>query len=440
MFQPTPPRTGRVARIGLCVVACAFGLAIAAPRHPSKFRLACGIALIYLFPWGWALLRPGRPARPTLIRFMACTLATLLGIAVFEIPGLLGMIDYRVPFSTPTPPWERRGNRPDPDLIYLKRGHQRVRESFTGNETPWLRGAGRARVYRSDRTYDRDGFRNPQDIGRADVIVIGDSFIEGAHVGEGDLVTTRLSHELGGRKGVVNLGQAGYGPEHELHVLRRFGIPRHPSVCIWAFYEGNDLADIDEYRIQRDRLAKSTGSEMKARFALSDRSFSANALGYVLREWIDPEPRRPASAYLGRIQYGPDKGVPFSFASGDYRRDSIPANQLERLREILREAASLCEERDIRLVIVFIPTKLRVYRKACRFEEGSICGKWPQDDLPEVLRDLVSGLPHRPTYLDLTEGFRALATGGTLLYLSDDTHWSVEGHRLAARLLSQNIH
>ena len=155
-----------------------------------------------------------------------------------------------------------------------------------------------------------------------------------------------MSAEQGGRSIVVNLGRSGYGPEQEIHVLRRFGIPRRPTVCVWSVYEGNDLADIDEYEAQRKRLAecRRTGRGFDSNF--SDRCFTANALGFSLRTWIDPLPRRPASQHRGWWRADREERVPIYFVSGDYRRPEITAGPLDRFREDLREALVLCRTRE----------------------------------------------------------------------------------------------
>jgi hypothetical protein len=46
---------------------------------------------------------------------------------------------------------------------------------------------------------------------------------------------------------VANLGQSAYGPQQELAVLKRFGASLGPRLCIWTFYEGNDLDDVERY-------------------------------------------------------------------------------------------------------------------------------------------------------------------------------------------------
>ena len=87
--------------------------------------------------------------------------------------------------------------------------------------------------------YDRNGFRNSVDLQQADIVVIGDSYIEGYMTPESKLATTLLGQLQG--KTVANLGHSGYGPQQELVVLKRYGLPLHPHTVIWAFFEGNDL-------------------------------------------------------------------------------------------------------------------------------------------------------------------------------------------------------
>src|SRR5436853_550888 len=101
-------------------------------------------------------------------------------------------------------------------------------------------------------------------------------YLFGWGVTASELVTSRLASDL--RRPVVNLGQSWYGPQQELEVLRRFGLPLHPRTCVWAFFEGNDLQDVERYE-----QALPVWPELSRRnhsFAL--RSFTRNAL-YALR-------------------------------------------------------------------------------------------------------------------------------------------------------------
>lgn len=74
---------------------------------------------------------------------------------------------------------------------------------------------------------------------RADVVVIGDSYVESPMLPGSSLLTTQLSHQL--QTSVANLGISGYGPEQELVVLKRYALNLQPKTIVWVFFEGNDF-------------------------------------------------------------------------------------------------------------------------------------------------------------------------------------------------------
>lgn len=99
---------------------------------------------------------------------------------------------------------------------------------------------------------DRHGFNNPdaQWNGRADVVLVGDSFVHGSCVPRGADMASRLRPEFGR---VLNLGVGGFGPLLELAALREYAAPLKPPVVVWVFFEGNDL-NADLPREERSRL------------------------------------------------------------------------------------------------------------------------------------------------------------------------------------------
>jgi len=399
------------------------------------------LGLAYLAAWGpFFAFSPYGPAG-TLGRFALCTATLGLSLLAMEVPAWLRLVDYRTVFTAPTPPWQRSGNRPDPDLIYARLPHQKTRFRYDGAELYGLRGATPWRRYNCELVTDANGFRNPTDRERGDVVVIGDSFIEGLHVEAEELMTARLADRLGRR--VVNLGRTGYGPQQEQNVLRRFGVGYRPDVCVWAFYEGNDLQDLHEY----DANVKNLKYILDPRRAESayGRSFLRNGLGFAVRNWLRPDPTRPAEAYTGRFKTRQGHEVPFYFGTGIQHGSGGPtfprgeSAEMGRVRTILAEARDLCREHGVELVVAFVPAKLRVYRDLCRFEPDSPCLEWPSDDLPGDVRRLVEGLGPEVGFVDLTGPFRSSAAAGDLVYLPDDTHWSEEGHRVAAEAIAPAV-
>ena len=151
----------------------------------------------YLAAWGPYFLLSRRGPAGRAVRFAACSGSILAGLAAFEVPAMIGLVDYRAVFLTPVPAWRRPGNRADSELIYVREGHRRERLRFQGADLHRLRGVPSAPVYRCDLELDRNGFRNPADVSEADVIVLGDSFIEGLQVAAPELLSARLAGMLG---------------------------------------------------------------------------------------------------------------------------------------------------------------------------------------------------------------------------------------------------
>jgi hypothetical protein len=436
-----PERRIRAFRLLFC--AGWFGVLILVLKTGSKAHdtnpehLIALIMTSYLAAWGpYFLLSREGPALKA-ARFALLTVSVLACVSVLELAGLLGVVDYRVVFSTPTPPWRRTGNRPDAELLYIKEGPRRVRLTFQGAELSRMRGASRSHVYECDLRLDRNGFRNATEKEIADVIVIGDSFIEGLQVADSELITTHLSR-LAGRS-VVNLGRTSYGPQQELHVLRRYGLDMRPRTCVWAFYEGNDLQDLNSYEVVRKNLRWIV--EEKPTRSIYARSFTRNCLGYVLRSWLRPDPGLSGRLHTGRFVDRSGRERELFFATGVQHGEEGPqlprgaSPELMRFRAVLSEVKELCGRTGIDLVVVFVPAKFRIYRGLCKFDRDSPCRTWEVDDLSDAIRRVVRETSPAAGFVDLTPRFLDEAAG-ELLYLPDDTHWSPAGHRLAASVIA----
>ncbi|WP_274628672.1 SGNH/GDSL hydrolase family protein [Arvimicrobium flavum] len=96
-------------------------------------------------------------------------------------------------------------------------------------------------------TADRYGFNNPDEIykSRVDVVLLGDSFIEGFCLPRGQDLASRLRS-----RGVAaaGFGIRGNGPIAELATLGRFGPILHPRHAVMAFFAGNDWENLEAER------------------------------------------------------------------------------------------------------------------------------------------------------------------------------------------------
>jgi hypothetical protein len=89
-------------------------------------------------------------------------------------------------------------------------------------------------------TSDRFGFRNPEDAwsSKVDVVLIGDSFVQGGCVSEEHTLSGRLRNSLN----VLSLGTGGNHPVHYAAVIKTFIPEIKPRTAVLAFYS-NDLSE-----------------------------------------------------------------------------------------------------------------------------------------------------------------------------------------------------
>jgi hypothetical protein len=109
---------------------------------------------------------------------------------------------------------------------------------------------------------------------------------------------------------------------------------------------------------------------------------------------------------------------------------------LDELGSIFDEAYQLCRTQSAKFLVVFIPTKFRVYHSVTKFDVRSPPRYWVINDLPKRIEAMVQkGLPEAE-FLDLTPALNQEAKKGSLVYFGYDSHWSPAGHRVAAAAIA----
>jgi hypothetical protein len=281
-------------------------------------------------------------------------------------------------------------------------------------------------------TYDRRGYRNATELDRADVVLIGDSYVEGRYVSDDQTASSFL--QAGLARPVANLGVAGYGTAQELVVLNRDAVPLQPRVVAWFFFEGNDL--YNDY--QFENILRVPREVRATRYTYGHgwwrRSFVRNAHAQ-LRLMLYP--LVPSTCpHFGTVSVGPHRGQKVLF----WPEAAVPWTEFERDRwdraqDTLREAAKATRGRDVNLLLVYVPIKFRVYRDFIELPPGSELRDWALWPLPDLFAQFcrAEGL----ACLDLTSLLRDSVRTGGMPYAPTDSHWSPEGHRLVARALEE---
>jgi hypothetical protein len=109
----------------------------------------------------------------------------------------------------------------------------------------------------------------------------------------------------------------------------------------------------------------------------------------------------------------------------------------ERAQQTLREAARVTRERGVRLVLVYVPVKFRVFRGFIDVPPGGELESWTLWPLPELFTGFCRG--EGLDCLDLTRPFRDAVAEGAMPHALADSHWSPEGHDLVARRLEATL-
>jgi PAS domain S-box-containing protein len=425
--------------IGLTLFLFVLGSLLVLKAGASEVKDLLGFLVSsYLVLWGGYSLVSPISRHEIRTQFVLMTLSLGIALSLIEVSAWFKWIDYRKTFSISNDLlWEQPGYQPDLELLAKPEPHRSVRMLFSRGNLGDALCLPTRQAEPFELRYDHNGFRNDEDLASAEIAVIGDSYVESQMVPSSVLATTRLATST--QKTVANLGQSGYGPQQELVVLKRYALPLHPDVVVWVFYEGNDLLDAQQYADMVKRL----GEKMRSMEMIWDRSFTKNSLSWIMRfiKGCSPPAKLPAVAATVLDNEGQEHRV---YIKGRSTSVSLTKQDLNALKEsvtAIGEAYRLVHKEGARFIVVFAPTAFRVYRDIARFERAGKGNSppWALDDLPDRLRKMISEISPDIGYLDLTPALRSAAKKNSLVFLSDDTHWSSEGHQVVADTLAGAI-
>jgi hypothetical protein len=305
---------------------------------------------------------------------------------------------------------------------------------------------------------DADGFRNnvPKS-DTYDIVALGDSFTIGGNVAS---PWPQMLAEYSGST-VLNLGEAGNGPQQELKILRQYGLDSSPQWVILAFFEGNDLHDAASYAQASYFILPRFGKYVMQHGldAFSEGDSSGDTTSEA------PNYRYPITVKVN----GNDLQLAFFsyyVAWLSVSRDVIESSQNYALvEETIIEARDLTEAAGAQFLLVYVPSKEHVYLPYLKDpdvlanvftdvpsmelgEAGFLqftnkqvspeLASQHSDDQSSLLAAFAAG--QNIHYLDLTPVFQEQASSGVELYYPFDTHWNQLGHNLAAGTINQYIH
>lgn len=292
----------------------------------------------------------------------------------------------------------------------------------------------------------------PKPAGGYRVLVLGDSFVEGAQVPVEDTVSRRLEPLLaaaapGRPVDAVNAGNAGFGTAQEVLFLEHDGAAYQPDVVVLVYFVDNDLPD-NGYRVARERKLDTTrrpffvpdgrgGIELRPGLApppdrleavrpLLRRSVSYNLVENFLL-WHEAREQEQAQIGKNRPTYLVDP--PEEWDEAWWVTEQI----LGRARESTRALGA-------ELVVVAAPSYFQLDADAWRWLVGGDTRErnvYEQEAPNRRLAEIAErqGLH----FLDLLPSIRQAHQSGARLYFPADGHWTSEGHAFAARQVAEYL-
>ena len=413
-------------------VLCVAGyLAVVLADAITIRQLLPDLLMGYLFAWAVYGVLSTVSRSELICRFILTSSSIAGGLILAEAPALMRLVDYRTLMGSyeSDSALSVAGRHADEELLWRHDSYYEYEEPYQGN-------LGLALCLPPDSSrsvtvrYDRHGFRNRRDLDAADIVVLGDSYIEGYMTPEAQLATTLLGQLQG--KVVANLGHSGYGPQQELVVLKRYGLSLHPRTVIWTLFEGNDFSDLEQYEKLHARASSPLWQNVWYR------SLTRNALARMLRPTRACIRSSQIEQFQARFTDAHHHITPIFFAPTEAQ--PVSEGHLGKALRHLAEAAEVCRERNIRFVVAFIPQKYRVYYSLHNVEFASgPMRSWEVHPLAEEIDRRLTELGLGVEFVDLTPSLQHATRLGMATYLPDDTHWTEAGNQVVAETLDRTL-
>jgi hypothetical protein len=324
------------------------------------------------------------------------------------------------------------GNRWDPELWFVRQPH--------------LRWQGRALLHPFARQIeyrtDENGFRNEEGIRQADLVVVGDSFVEAGDFPEDETFARLVPRRLGLTG--VNLGRGGYGPQQEMKVIERYVLSYSPKLIVWVLFEGNDLKDARRYI---EFLKDPASVEMRPQPVDQLESWTTSSLTVALLRSVSADQSLWGAEDLwGVFAATNDEKYNVRFVSRYEPHETVDNSAgWNATRESLGRGLDFSRQQGIPLLVAFIPTKFRAMGPYVTFQSQQrrldyLSGgdKWSSDqDFETALGRYcaLSGLE----FVSATAALRGTIARGELAYLQFDEHLSSAGQAVVADLLAHTI-
>jgi hypothetical protein len=228
------------------------------------------------------------------------------------------------------------------ELLYPLGGVSR-RTTVYGNESgKWV-------IYKSDRY----GFNNPDeewDSSQVELVLIGDSFTQGASVQTGEEIAGQIRSIT--NHSTISLGMGGNGPLIELAALKEYGESIRPKKVLWIYFDGNDLKDLSR-ELNTPMLMKYLQNNFSQNLINKQKELDTRLNKYIAEQEII---RRGDEKLLGtgwiRLSLIRELLMPKNY---DIEYDKLLSKTYKLFPEILKAAKTRTEAWGGNLYFVYLP-------------------------------------------------------------------------------------
>lgn len=433
-----PPKNSPEAGVGVRIGArwpLASAAALATASLYAEGVLKNGwIEVLLLGPVLWYLLAPSVPSMGA--NLLVSLLAACLSVSALDL-ALRPLLGQRLHY-TPTNIFPRKlptlpiVGRWDPDV---DKDMEAYGDLAAIAQDPSLRETRKVRF-----ETDAAGFRNHQEKGPFDVIVLGDSFSAGVGTTQ-ERVFSSLLQQRG--RHVYNLSYPG-GP-YDQFVNFAIEWPRltltPDALLIWTLYVGNDLDDGYGATWDPQQFPRRSGL---APWAVRFRTFrNRSPLNQIMQglqaRWVDDL----EGILIRRLPDGrPMLFVKTHEAWGQRSRQEVEAHpNFPKLEKTLLAMRSLAGARRLPMVLLIFPTKGEVYRwvlegRPPKPEDGDPSG-FALAVLEACRRSGIACLDAKPALLAAAR--QRYERDGALIWWRDDTHFGEAAHEAVADLILNSV-
>jgi hypothetical protein len=367
------------------------------------------------------VVAPARYRRSLSLRVTTVAIALLIALAICDAVYAFGVMGIGKPnYWLDQAHISRLYSAADPELGFVRKPSV----SWRG----YVPEVNRFVDYRTD----KNGFRNSIELQKADIVFIGDSFTESATVAEEDTYARRVAHSTS--LSAINLARGAYGPQQELIVLKRYGLSYEPRFVVWQLFEGNDLLDAEAF-VEWKNNPEQLVLPLKARYL--DNSLLQQVLASTrTQESVGP---------MATLSYhdGSSRRVSLRYRYEPHQPAIRQTGMTETLSAI-QAGQQLCESRGIKLVVVVVPTMVRVMQPHINFKtfeerRDFYPERIPGDkDFTETVEEFCSHVGCG--FIDGYDALReASASDNRGLYIPSDEHLDVRGHEVVSKVISDWI-